>query len=408
MRRLIWKELRERRLLLLALVASTSGLLVFGNYHVMLNDIDSAWILLSIFAALCLGAGTYSSELAGGTADFVRSRPISWKRMLAAKLTVGLGFVLVATVLMALVFRIVCPAQYMRFANPVDLAPSMALAFFIMGAAYLLGFVCSVVLPSMMGGVAIVVLVLFSCLLEGMWYQAFDYHPQAIWSFYLRFVGTAVAAVLISRFGLTLPTGWRMAHFCAIVLVFTIVGVPMDFTVPDPLSHRSQDIGWSLSPTGDYAVFTRQGTVDPAGKSQIRTYFLRVADGRKAELDGVNSLISESGVYWYKDIVAASDYGGLIRVGRMGSSGRLRQVSIRAHWDQGSMPPIRQSPAGRYLVLAQLGSKAAPAPATIVDLDKMRGLHLTLGPDVLEYWWQSDTEIGYMDRTGLHIVPVPE
>jgi len=394
--------------MLLALVASTSGLFVFGNYHLMLNNANSGWIYLSVFAALFLGAGTYSSELAGGAADFARSRPISWKSMLAAKFMVGVGFVLATTLLMALVFRIVCPAQYLWFADPVGLAPSLALACSIMGSAYLFGLICSVALPTMMGGVAVVVLVWFSCLLEVLFYQQFEVKPLALWSMNLRVVGAGVAVVLISRFGLTMPTGWRMARFWAIVLIFAIVGIPMNFTVRDPLNRRTQDFGWSLSPTGGYAVFTRQGPVDPGGKSQIKTYLVRVSDGRKAEMDGVNGTISESGVYWYEDTIAASCYGGLICVGRMGSSGRLRRLSIRVHGDELYGAPVRQSPAGRYIMLAPLGSNAARTPVTIVDLEKMRGLHITAGPGIREYWWQSDTEIGCIDSAGLHIVPVPE
>lgn len=405
MRRLLWKELRERRLMLLVLVASTSGLIAFGNYHVMLNSVDSAWIFLSVFAALCLGAGTYSSELAGGAADFARSRPISWKSMLAAKLLVGLGFVLVATLLMALTFRMVCPAQYLRFANPIDLAPSLAQAFGMMGTAYLLGFVCSIALPSTMGGVAVVFLVWFSCLLEIMYYQLHELVIISGWSLSLRFVGAGVATVLISRFGLTLPTGWRTARLSVIVLVFAIVGIPLNFTVPDSsFSKRSRDMSVSLSPTGKYAAVTSRET---ARAAQPRTYLVRIADGRRAALGLANDDILASSVYWYKNTVATSN-GGVFRVGRMDSSGRLRAITIRAEGSGSAATPIRQTPAGRYIMRAPLYANGARTPVTVVDLDKMRELRVSLGPDINDYWWQSDTEIGYLDRTGFHIARVPQ
>ena len=122
-------------------------------------------------------------------------------------------------------------------------------------------------------------------------------------------------------------------------------------------------------------------------------------------MDRVNGRITEPSVYWYKDTVA-TPVGDVVWVGRMDSSGWLHRASIQAS-NELYGTQLRQSPGGRYIVFADR-NKAASTPVTIVDLDRMRGLHITAGPEVHDYWWQSDTEIGYLDRAGRHIVRVPE
>lgn len=408
MRRLIWKELREKWLLILALIASTLGLIILGDNYTLLNSANSGWIALSVFAALGLGAGAYSSEL-GGTADFARSRPISWKSMLAAKLVVGVVSVIVTVLLSVLVFCAKCPSQYHAFVNPVDLAPGVKAMFLIIGMSYLFGFTCSVIVPSIAGGIAVVFLVWFSCVVQVMLYKRANWVPVSGWSYTFRLVGLALAVALISRFGLTLTARWRAARFTAILLAFIVAGIPMDFTVRDAFTPRPTVEGWSLNPTGKYAGLMRNEPSIGADTGRGASYIVRIADGKKVEFPRAGPTITGPNTFWYKDTIAVCDANN-IRIGRITAAGHLRTVNVRVeacnlNTDTRSSftGVVLQSPGGRYLLVAPPDG-SVDATLTVADLDQMRATHLAVAPKGVDCWWKSDSEIGYIDSTGRHII----
>lgn len=402
MKRLLWKELREKRVLVLALIASASGPIIFGDNYKLLSDSFTAvntnplgWIALSIFAALCLGTSAHSSEL-GGTADFARSRPISWKKLLAAKLIIGAASVLLAVVLAVVTFRIMLPARYFAFFNPAGLAPGIKWMLVTLGLSYLLGFICSVIVPSVMGGLAICLLLLFSFVIELLWYQNAHLTPIAWWSFLFRLVGAAVAVVLISRFGMTLSASYRALRFTGVVLAFVAVGIPMNFHVPDPTAPDGRDIAWSLSPSGNYAGYMGDERVPGKHDTQIVNYLVRMSDGKKAKAPGARDF-SGSPTFWYKDTVAScsSDH---VWMGRMDSSGRLHESKFSIGGSGSDLGIVRQSPSGRFLLLV----RKQKGIVWMADIDQMSGRMVVVGPGVQDYWWKSDTVIGYIDDQGPH------
>lgn len=411
MKRLIWKELREKRLLMLALLASTGGLILFGDNYTLLNATPSGWVVLSVFAALCLGASAHLSEL-GGTADFARSRPISWKRMLAAKLIAGAGSVLLAAILALVVFRIMLPARYLAFFNPVDLWPGLKWMLSALGMSYLFGFLCSLIVPSVFGGLATCVLVFLSYIVENTWYQSTHLIPISGWSFTLRMLALALGVLLISRFGITLPVRYRVVRFAALLLAFTAVGIPMNFTVRDLFTPRPNVAAWSLSPSGAYASLLRNEPPVGGKQGHPSAYLVRIANGKRFRLPNPEFGVSGPGMmgqsaagptkFWYKNTVAVPG-SSVIWIARLDSAGHLRSENI-VDGRISSAVLTRQSPEGRYVLCAPKDSK----DLLIADLAKMSGRWISVASAASDVWWKSESEIGYIDSHGPRIISISQ
>lgn len=393
MKRLLWKELREKWIWFLALAASVIGPILYGDRYFFLGDAHSLWIILPSLVALGLGASAYSSELAGGTADFVRSRPVSWKKTLAAKIIVGAVYLLAAAILAAGVYRLTCPEQYIPFADPVSLVIGAGIAALFMGLGYLSGFVCSAVLPGMFGGLLVMFLVLISYALEFMVYSLLKIEfPRSQWSFYFRFIGAAVATVLIARFGTTLPVTRRIMKFSAIVGIFVLIGIPLGFVVKsDPFRDGTMHRVYYLSDNGKYAVMGEWSY----GSGKLHYYLVRVADGKKSRIPvSVENNTVALHNCWYNGTLAAVTNNRLW-MGRMDASGRLRHVDVPIGRPHGQTSWLTPSPNGRLIMFEVSSGKDLNAyRLAFADLETLRPLSVTLN-GVWYYWWQSDTEVGY-------------
>lgn len=403
MSRLIWKELREKWIWLLPLVASTSGLILFHDAYMFLGGGNpSAWLILSLLVALGLGASTYSSELAGGTADFLRSRPVSWKEALIAKLIVGLSFLLVTCALAALTFRLTCPGQYLRFAGLSDLARGFGLSMLILGIAYAAGFISSAVLPGAFGsmlvaGAAVTVYMLIQYSLDQTNSSGISY-----WSAYSGIVGAAVAMVLISRFGLTLPPRERLARFFVIVAAFAFVAAPFDYYVKyDPLNPVRIAEGWALSPDASYGILYRWST-KPAVLKYERSFVVRTRDGRRAALNtpgSASSWISDHAL-WHRSSFAARGDDGSVWISAMDHSGKLHSSIVSRPRPEQSSAPLVPSPGGVRIMIATDNSERQNSNVKFADMATMRPIPGSVNAS--DYWWISDTEIGYTDKSGTH------
>jgi hypothetical protein len=415
MRRLLFKELREKWIWLLPLVGSTSGLVLLHDGYVFIGDSQTPWLILSMLAALGLGASAYSSELAGGSADFVRSRPVSWKRMLLAKFVVGLAFLTVTAILATVVYRLNCPAQYLSSADLPHLASGFGVAMLIMGCAYVAGFICSVVLPGAFGGALLMAAIVTSYVLMQYCLEQFHAKAAAYWSGYLAVIGAAVATVIISRFGLTLPTTRRLTRYLSVIGIFALIGAPFDYCLKwDPFSPPRTSNEWNLSPDGRYAALEQ--TRD--GLHVYHSYLVRISDGRKVETDWLqgSAYAYGSNACWYGQTLAAietrQDHADRLLawlwMGRTDESGRLSRVRIPipTHKDYGAS--LISSPTGRLVMVAAPTGVKEGSRLTFADLTTLHPLSAVVIDGARDYWWQSDREIGYIDRTGRHIARVPE
>lgn len=419
MRRLLWKELREKWIWLLPLVGSTSGLILLRDGYVFIGDSQTSWLILSMLAALGLGASAHSSELPGGAADFVRSRPVSWKKMLLAKFAVGLALVIATALLSVVVFRLNCPAQYLRSADLPHLASGFGVAMLIMGCTYLAGFICSVVLPGAFGGALLIAAVVTSYVLEQYYLEQLHAKPLAYWSGYLAVIGAAVATVLISRFGLTLPTARRLTRYLSVIGIFALIGVPLDYLVRwDPFNGAHTSAEWNLSLDGRYAALerTRYGSHTD---NIYHSYLVRISDGRKVETDWLQGSAYAYGnnACWYGQTFAAIESRqdradrllAWLWMGRTDESGRLSRVRIPipTHKDYGAS--LIPSPTGRLVMVAAPTDVNEGSRLTFADLDRLRPLKQQITSGARDYWWQSDTEVGYTDAKGKrHMIRVTQ
>lgn len=411
MRRLLWKELREKWVWLLALTASSSGLVILHDPYTFLGGPRTPWIVLSALSALGLGASAYSTELAGGAADFARSRPISWKKMLLAKFAVGLAFVVIAAILATIVFRLNCPAQYIRFVGPSELARGCGVAVLLTGSLYIAGFACSTVLPGAIGGMLVGIGVVLSCFLEMYIWDRYRAAPSAYWSMYLRVVGAMLATVLIARFGLTLPASRRLFRYASIVAVFAIVGVPLNYHLKaDPFAPGGSSSIWDLSPNGKYAAL-EQTTGSPGSAGyRYASFLVRVSDGKRANASWPQEAVGRSSdwSYWHEDtFVAISSHANAptsaptyLWMGRMDHSGRLRSASVPVTRHKDYNVEIVPSPSGRRVMVAATVDERWTNGLTFADLDTLQELAPKVKGGVNGYWWQSETEVGYTDKDG--------
>jgi ABC-type transport system involved in multi-copper enzyme maturation permease subunit len=393
MRRLLWKELRERWIWLVPLSATTAGIVAIGDPYFFRAGFDTQWSFLSVLTALIFGTTAYSSELAAGVADFSRSRPTSWWKLLLAKIIIAAAILLVTAVLAAIVFRLACPAQYVQFAGFAELARGVGRALLVMGIPCLLGFVCSTVLP---GGFALLVyfIVVVSCLLEVLVYNVFDLHIKSVFSFFFRFAGAAVATVLIARFGLTLAGTQRLTRFLAIVGVSALIGVPLNLTVKfDPFPGKRAVNSYSISADGRYAAVE---TIRPA--TGYHSYLVRLSDGKRAPTSWGSGVVDGPSAVWHKDAFAAITGDGRLSTFRMLSSGRLRCEDISL--GSGCGTALTQSPGGRFVIVVTDSRQRPGSGLLFADLERLRLLAPRIESGVTDYWWQSDKEVIYIDARG--------
>jgi|GEM_PF-2846395 len=230
---------------------STTGVVIYDSVYVFLGTATSLWIMLPFAISLKLGTGTFSGELGGGTADFIRSRPVAWWKLLLAKLIVGIGMITASMVLAAIVFRILCPEQYVAFANVPELMWRTGDGILFPGIGYFIGVACSAVLPSTMGGALVGFVIILSVGLEVSVENITKHYPASCWSYYARFIGALIATVAFARFGLTQSTRWRLWRFAEVdgtltnnqrAAAFSDSGLDLSELAPDQYARVAQVI----------------------------------------------------------------------------------------------------------------------------------------------------------------------
>lgn len=403
--RLFWKEYREKRAWLLLLLATTVGVVFLGKAYTFAGGFDlcAAWVLPSMMAALLFGAGAFSSEIAGGTADFLMSKPISWRKLLAAKAAVAVAFVALTALLVAVAFRLTSGEQYaVTYALP-SLANGVGAAVLAMGLCCLVGLASSVVLPGAFGGAVVVVAAGAGMAFEAyLWADRLHMHHEA-WTLLIWPAAMCVAAVAGSRFGLTLPTPARTKNYARVLLisvvaltVLTMVAGKKDYGPPF-LDGNTIRLWTEVGPEGKYAVVSWMPGI-PQARPVRENRMVRMRDQRAWRID-------EDPHWWWDGSRAWRSANQFCYL----SGGTL--WSVEADGQDGLKKTALKGIVGERLLLSPDGTFAAvkryePNPKLlIVDLDAMKPVGSI--PDIRHYWWQSDTQIGYTDtKRNRHIVSV--
>lgn len=410
MKALLWKELRERRLWLLPLLLSTLAVVLLRCGYTFCG-FPNNYIIPSAFLALLFGMTTYSGELGTGTVDFLYAKPASWKKVLLAKLIVGLGFVVATALAATAVYRLMLPGVYADFAGPLELAKGTGLAIAVMGVPYLFGFACSVVLPGMVGGVLVFLSVSVLC---GMLYGLFErtakvgrtMEDAVFLTIVLAacFVASLAAAVFTTRFGLTLGLATRVRrHILVMLPVLALTIVPTAHLV-----HASWDqeqlYDGSVSPDGRYEILVRyiglhRRNLDPWDRMSLagEAILVRLADGSSVKLGPDRTNWEWVGNVAYSECVGL-DVPGDLSLAKVQPGGSVRQHTItvpaRSHASDAA-------PDNRVLALVTYEGSYWQTRLLVrfVDLHEARLLDMVIR-NVDSYRWRSSTEIEYTDIYG--------
>jgi hypothetical protein len=448
---LLWKEYREKRLWVLMMTAGAAVIVARGSGYTFVSmgglgallDVWSDQCTIMMLVAYLFGAGTFASEI-DRSAQFLFSQPVSWKKVLAAKLLAGVTVLTVSAVLAAIIYRLLCPEQYARFATVERLSFGVLWAVVLTGIPYLVGLVSSTVLPGVAGG-ALVGAVLMGAMGVNVALAArHNLDPDTLVISPVGWIVAPIVAMLVTaRFGLTLQARDRIGRYSLIVL--GVVGLGL---ISGPL-HWGPDVAMRrllngsrppcsyVGPDGVHAVMYRDSSCEFVGPGRARSTFTVeewpwpvalfwpasntiVYSPRVDQMQGRISASSDSaprpatappdpvGEGW----LTPDGKPGPLVVVRMDPSGRLVTRKIRTSLRLADPRVLVPSPnSKRYLVVPVKWGAGRAMPDSAWGLASIRKTGLvgvldcegacalrTLPVHASAIWWQSDTKIGWTDN----------
>jgi hypothetical protein len=265
MRRLLWKEWRERWPWALAVVLATVGTSVFAHGQRCCGQAQPAftpWLLLPAVVSLLFGMGAYASESVVARAHFVFARPLPWSRLLGAKLLFA-GIILLGSPLLAgFVLRLTLPAAYAPFMTPAHLLAGVGDVALVLGAAYLLGLPCGLLLPGLAGGMLALVSLLTVVIAVMLVVPPGVHENEKLTRLFLlpslgmgAILGGLFGGLPLARFGLTLDAGERIRRFLPAFLGTLVATGVLGVGVALPLWTRTAEprLEWGgFAPGGRY------------------------------------------------------------------------------------------------------------------------------------------------------------
>ncbi|MDO8683509.1 MAG: hypothetical protein Q7N50_08515 [Armatimonadota bacterium] len=431
MKSLIWKEFREKRIWGLALLASVVGPIIFGKSYTFCPsglDTITPWLSLMMIVSLLFGFSAYSSEISGGAAGFLYSRRISWKKVMLAKIIVGLGTIVLVSILAAVIYYLTCPDIYARFATLDRLAIGIVYSTCILGLPYLIGAICSVVLPGIFGGI-IVMLGLTAGLSLYVYLLSIGNPPNATGDSipFIWFAGPLIAAILTARFGLTLSTRTRTIRYGVIALVMSLC-----------LSYLSIASGLDRKISGDNAREICFLSLSPDGKNAIvqweknedyslsGVYLVRLSDKSRIRVSGNQINIAQC--YWLDSshcVLQQVQTPSITLISFDADKGRALKISVKVKsvktsaFTQAILPsPSRRiaaiisnftkrndsftnrygSDSGINILDAKNSMQDSGAKLQFFDLISGKRVHQSVN-GARDIWWQSNTEVTYLDKS---------
>ena len=406
MRRLFWKEWRERQVWIALWVVVGAVATALGKGQNVCNialDNTSPWMMLIPLTAGLAGLAGYGSELHGGRAAFLYSRAISWKQVLAAKLLLGLAVVVGSVIVNMAAGCLLLPAEY----HPLITLHGLALGALIMAGltagAYLFGLVFSVVLPGVAGSLLVVVgwTVLFN-VFSLIGFKVTVFGPI------LLILTPLVAGVILARFGVTLNSMARLRRFAFIVLVCVAAGFLLDYTPPARFLYKLGNSGpvnylnANISPDARYAYVYR------VMSGQDIPCLARLADGRFSFLgEGYPGEIGWLANGNCLQAFSGADKEFTLELHVLQWNGQeLRTYRIKNSGNLGLMYHAL-SPDGRNLLIGgvselQLCDLTTGEIRVVAKVDRAKLRRIMMRDKgrlngLLWCWWQSNDEVGSLD-----------
>jgi ABC-type transport system involved in multi-copper enzyme maturation permease subunit len=448
MKRLLWKELRERwpwalcwAAVILVAALPGHGQSFCGDFHLTYLG----WALLPGLFAVLVGANAYSAEITRTRMFFTFSRPISWQALLTAKLLFAAIIACGIPLLAAVYFRFTCAEPYRAFATVLHLLAGVGLLAGILLVGYLTGLACSVVIPGVAGGILVLV-TLLAFLAAGLALNGTDTEDlRQLGQVVALYAGTIIAIIVaglsLTRFGIVLDVHERIKRFAlcyapvlaACWLLFTL----MPLRAVDQLLLRWHPVITHVSPDGDYAlvdwgnrsIFSTEMSNSMSNSNRggmefgERAEVIRLDDGAITMQLPVNSAdpkapSSAPNYLWewhwlsghrayYTMPERISNNGataGVIKPSIVildAATGKQLEVPAPSGW----MPPS-QSPFGDYLI-SEIELNALPNHEYNHNNNHATNLYFlntTTGQVTsttianylgLNFWWMSNTRIGY-------------
>lgn len=406
-RRLLWKEWRERRIVYAALAAAAIAPVVFGSGLSFSGDIGafSPWLLLPIALAIRLGTEMYACDGDQDSGDFLFSRPTGWRAVAAAKILPGIAVVLAACVLAALAYILFAAPQYRPHITDERLAAGAAFLAILALLGFAAGYASSALTPGKGGSrmvfVGLSALTLVSAFANltirrqlGRPDSDYQIISAAAW-----YVGAFVAAILITRFGLTAGFRYRLKVYALCIGAAFAVLIPAEIgcntwlaarqaALPgvDPDSRLSKEAYLSISPDGRYGISSAGGSM----------HLVQIAGLEVTPLKRLPHALYRptvrSGVRWTPDGIAYwTDGPGLV----VAEPARRTASRIRMGLWAGDLLP---SPDGRYLIYGAW-AVSSDQTFTFVDLRAAQALEGTVRASGIP-WWQTADTVGYTDSSG--------
>lgn len=397
MRDLLWKEWEERRLWLLLWLLAMAGMALVGKGQSPFTfEPPGGWAMAPALFALLSGLAGYGSELVGGRAAFLLSRPIGWGQVLLAKVLPGLAVTLLGAVLGAVACRLTLPAHYLPFVTPLSLAYGALGIGTVMLVVYLIGLACSTVLRGL-AGAALALLLWLALLIAGAFSLESQSDASPAWTFIGGLAGPPMAGLVLARFGLTLAPGVRLTRFTLLLCIPIILGVLLDLTPANTLLNRpSTDV--LVSPSGRYAIVRQQA------KNSEQSWWVTLDDGARLPLP----LVITGYQFWLPgDRYLTAEYDDARqRTGFLCWYEKGRIVKREFPLTAGRYLQARDfqlSPDGRYLLYgADTALMVYDIPTGVArplaSLDAAaRAKFSRYSSPYRRFWWQAADTAGYLD-----------
>ncbi|OPZ83428.1 MAG: hypothetical protein BWY76_02280 [bacterium ADurb.Bin429] len=397
MRYLLWKEWQERRLWLLLWLLAMLGMALVGKGPSPFGfDVPAGWAMIPALFALLSGLAGYGSELVGGRAPFLFSRPVGWGRVLLAKVLPGVAVTLLGAILGAVAQRLTLPAHYHPFVTPLSLTLGALGIGSVMLAVYLIGLACSTTLRGL-AGAALALLLWLALIIAGVLSLESQSDVSPAWTFFGGLAGLPLAGLVLARFGLTLAPGVRLARFALLLCAPIILGVLLDLTPANTLLNRpSTDV--LVSPSGRHAIVRQQA------KNSEQSWWVTLDDGTRLPLP----LVITGYQFWLpNDRYLTAEYDDAPqRTGFLCWYEKGRIVKREFPLDAGRYLQARDfqlSPDGRYLLYGadaalMLLNIATGDTCALARLDAaIRAKFSRHASPYRRFWWQDAATVGYLD-----------
>jgi hypothetical protein len=386
--RLVWKNCRERRNRTLALMALSVGVVALGWGQPYVGSWRAFTPLtwLPALGGLHLVFFGWRDPRHAQEPDFLDSRPVSLRSLLLAAGLADLLMVTAVAIVTTLVYAAFHPPQYSAYLTAPRLAAGAGCLFLVMGIPCLCVWAVRALGGSRLGGALVLVGPAGTLLLR-------QYTSGTIQL--TGWLEVAWLALAVGIGGSLLVIGLRMRPEqrlgMSMVAMISVIG--LHSMLPHPAPNRapvkytrsmvSSDVGYAI-------VQTLPMFGDPLRVWPSR--IIRLSDGVEAEVDWPANGVK---TFWTKRGAAFAYAGGYLYTLRLSRAGKpiLHRVQIGGAADNSMYP----SPgADRAIVFWRYGGQRR---FRVVDVDTRHKLTAKV-ERAQEMWWQSNTEIGYIDVKG--------